>query len=356
MRFEFPWAFLLLVLVPLVMWWRWRVHARKRGAVKFSWTRNAARAGRSWRQRISWLPVVLRVLAIIGVIVALARPQLGLEQVRDLQKGIAIEMVVDRSSSMGAEMIYEGTRMTRLDVVKKVFETFVLGDGDDLKGRGSDLVGMIAFARYADTVCPLTLAHGALPRFLETVHLAQPQTEEDGTAIGDAIALAAARLKTAEDVMQKQAPDRADKYEIESKVMILLTDGEQTAGEREPIAAAKLANEWGIKIYTIAIGGGESIRARDTLFGGFLLPGRDMRIDTRTLRAISEETGGRFFEAQNADSLAEIYASIDEMERSEIESIRFMDYREYFIYPCGFAVACIVLEVLLSCTLFRKIP
>ncbi|MGK0188226.1 MAG: Ca-activated chloride channel family protein [Verrucomicrobiales bacterium] len=356
MNFQFPWAFLLLALLPLVWWLRGKLVGKKRGAIRFSWTSNAAKAGQSLRQRLSFIPGMLRLLAIVLVVVAIARPQKGLEKVRDLNKGIAIEMVVDRSSSMGAEMVYDGQRMTRLDVVKKVFETFVLGDGDDLNGRSSDLVGMISFARYADTVCPLTLAHGALPRFLETVHLAQPRSEEDGTAIGDAVALAAARLKTAEEVMAKQAPDRTDRYNIESKVMILLTDGQQTAGDREPLAAAKLAKDWGIKIYTIAVGGAEAIQSRDTIFGSFLSGMQGQQMDTRTLRAIAEETGGRFFEAQNAEALKEVYAAINELERSEIESIRFMDYRELFLPFALAALLLVALEIGLNCTLFRKIP
>ncbi|MCB1098902.1 MAG: VWA domain-containing protein [Verrucomicrobiae bacterium] len=356
MTFQFPWAFLLLALLPLLWWLRNRKFASRTGAIRFSWTKNAAKSGRSLRQRLAFLPGVLRALALVFIIVAIARPQKGLEKVRDLNKGIAIEMVVDRSSSMGQEMVYDGQRMNRLEVVKKVFETFVLGDGDDLKGRGSDLVGMISFARYPDTVCPLTLAHGALPRFLETVHLAQSRSEEDGTAIGDAVALASARLKTAEEVMAAQAPDRTDRYHIESKIMILLTDGMQTAGERDPIAAAKLAKEWGIKIYTIAVGGGEAIQSRDSIFGTFLSLGQGQEMDTSTLRAIAEETGGRFFEAQNAKALKDVYSSIDELERSEIESIRFMDYKELFIPFALAALIAVALEIALNCTVFRKIP
>jgi Ca-activated chloride channel family protein len=309
------------------------------------------------RQVLGFLPALLRVLAIVFLAIALARPQKGLEKIRDLNKGIAIEMVVDRSSSMGAEMVFSGQRLNRLEVVKKVFETFVLGDGDELNGRGSDLIGMIAFARFADTICPLTLAHGALPRFLETVKLPPPRSQEDGTAIGDAIALAAARLSKAEEVMARQAPDRADRFQIQSKVMILLTDGEQTVKEsRDPIEAAKTAKEWGIRIYTIAIGAGEAIRGQDTVFGTFLRGSRGQSVDTRSLRAIAEETGGRFFEAGDAQNLLAVYRAIDELERSEIESIRFMDYKELFKWWALAGFLCLALEIILNCTVFRKIP
>jgi len=363
MSFNAPYAFFLLLLIPLLLWLR-RLGGggKRRASIRFSSTRNAAQAGRSLRQRFVFLPVLLRLGAIGLVVVAIARPQKGLEQVRDVNQGIAIEMVVDRSSSMGAEMVFEERRMNRLEIVKEVFEDFVLGDQKKgrfrgkLGGRPNDLVGMVSFARYAETTCPLTLGHGALPRFLDAVKLANPRSQEDGTALGDAVALAAARLKKAEEELARQAPERADKYEIKSKVMILLTDGRQTAGKRDPVEAARLAKEWGIKIYTIAVGNEEAVVAQDTIFGAFLRgrPGQDA--DSQTLQAVADETGGRFFEAQNARALEGIYAEIDQLERSKIESLRFMDYKELFL---PFALAAFVLlgiEALLSCTVFRKIP
>jgi len=356
MRFESPWVLTLLLLLPLLVWWR-RRRLGPGAAIRFSWTGNAARAGRSWRQRLAgFVPGTLRLLALALFIVALARPQRGMEQVRDVSEGIAIEMVVDRSSSMAAEMMFEGRRMTRLEVVKDVFEAFVLGDGDRLPGRRNDLVGMVSFARYAETICPLTRAHGARPRFLETVRLAQPRTEEDGTAIGDAVALAAARLKTAEETMARQAPDRADRYEIRSKVMILLTDGRQTAGKRDPVEAARMAADWDIKIYTIAVGGGDTMTRRDTLFGRFFQMGRGQSVDTETLRAIAHVTDGEFYLAEDARSLEAIYEEIDSLERTEIESLRYIDYRELFVPLVVTGLLLLLAEVVTSCTVFRKIP
>ena len=120
--------FALLLALPLTLWWRMR--GRRSGAIRFSSTASAARAGRSWKQRLSFLPITLRVGALILLVFALARPQKGMERVRDINQGIAIEMVVDRSGSMGAEMEFRGQRMNRLDVVKRVFEDFVMGDGN----------------------------------------------------------------------------------------------------------------------------------------------------------------------------------------------------------------------------------
>jgi Ca-activated chloride channel family protein len=355
MRFESPWTLLLLLLIPLLLWLHRRQNGR-RGAVRFSWTRNAAMAGRSLRQRLAFLPLLLRVLALIALVIAIARPQKGMEQVRDASQGIAIEMVVDRSYSMAAELPFEGRRMNRLDVVKTVFEDFVLGNDNDLDGRPNDLVGLVSFARYPETICPLTLAHGALPRFLDTVRLVHPKSEENRTAIGDAIALAAARLKTAEETLRRQAPDRADHFDIKNKVMILLTDGDNNAGKRSPLEAAQLAKDWGIRIYTVGVGGGEAVRTQNTLLGQFLSRAPGQGYDPQTLKDIARETGGKFYAAEDAKGLKQIYREIDKLERTEIDSLRFMDYRELFFPLALISFLLIVAETVLNCTLFRKVP
>ena len=352
MHLDAPWVLGLVLLVPLLFWLR--RSRRSAGAIRFSTVSHATQAGHSLRQRMIVVPWILRLLAILCLIIAMARPQKGLERLREINKGIAIEMVVDRSGSMGAEMEYHGENLSRLDVVKKVFADFVIGGRRGLKGRPNDLIGMIHFARYADTICPLTLAHGALPRFLETVKLVQ-RREEDGTAIGDAIALAAARLKTAEETLDRQAPVQKKDYEIKSKIIILLTDGENNAGKRHPLEAAKLAAEWGIKIYTIGVGGGESVTAVQTLFGTYKVP-MGARIDETALTSIAEATGGVYRQAKDAQALETIYKEIDEMERSEIESVRYVDYKEYFA-PFAFAgLFCLLVEVGLTGTVFRRLP
>lgn len=352
MTFNAPYAFLLLLLVPLLWWVRgFRVGGRRRASLRFSWTGNAAQAGRSWRQRFAFLPLLLRLAAIVLIVVALARPQKGMEQVEDPNEGIAIQMVVDRSSSMREGMMFEGRQMNRLEVVKRVFEEFVVGNGEELKGRPNDLIGLISFAGYAEEICPLILGHGALPEYIRSVQLARSRAE-DGTAIGDAIALAAAKLVKMEERVNKLDPDRADKYEMKSKVMILLTDGEQTAGTRTPLEGAAFAREFDIKIYTIAVGGNPG--RRNSPFGALNLSGRG--VDTRTLQAVAAETGGQFFKAENASALAEIYKTIDELEKSEIQSLRFLDYKELFLPFALAALALLGVEVILSCTLFRTIP
>lgn len=352
MHFRSPWMFLLLLLIPLLLILRRRVLTA--GSIRFSSTGNAAKAGMSLKRQLKFIPTLFRILALVCLITAIAGPQTGKEEIKDISKGIAIEMVVDRSGSMGAEMEYRGKRLNRLEVVKKVFKEFAMGNGKDLSGRPNDLIGMIAFARYADTICPLTLAHGALIPFIDSVKLVK-RREEDGTAIGDGLALAAARLKTVQQTLKKQQKKADNSYKIKSKVIILLSDGENNAGKYSPIQAAELAKKWGIKVYTIAIGGGDAVTSIRTPFGVYKVP-MGSRVDTTTLKNIAEKTGGFFQKARDAKSLHAIYKKIDKMEKSEIESIRFVNYKEEFMW---FALAALILlgcEIILTCTVFRKIP
>ena len=178
--------------------------------------------------------------------------------------------------------------------------------------------------------------------------------KKDGTAIGDALALAAARLQKADKTLNEQK-EGSGKYEIKSKVIVLLSDGENNAGKRSPMQAAELAAKWGIKVYSIAIGGGESVTSVQTPFGTYKVPSRQ-RVDTSTLMAIAEKTGGFFREADDADSLIDIYKEIDSMEKSEIESVRFVDYKESFLWLAVAGFLLIICEIILRSTVFRRIP
>ena len=359
MNFATPWAFLLLLLLPIIIYRYFSKSALglRTGKIQFSSTQQAGLAGSSLRQRLIHLPFLLRILVLVLLIFSLARPQLGTEKVFDISKGVAIEVVVDRSSSMGAEMEFDGQRLNRLEVGKQVFLEFVQGNKGDLQGRPNDLIGLITFARYADTACPLTLAHGPLTEFIEPVQLVK-RKPEDGTAIGDALALAAARLQTAEETIKKQSLASGSKepsYEIKSKIIILLTDGEQTAGKRTPLQAAELAKEWGIRIYAIGIGGQDAMMQIRTLFGTQFIPtGRGL--DRQTLKKLADTTGGLFRMAEDGDSLRSIYKEIDELEKSEIESVRYVDYREKFTPFALLALVLLALDTVLRCTYLRRLP
>lgn len=348
LRFESPWLLLLLVLLPLV-----RLLQRRRGraALRYSATADIAALAATPRRRLASLPALLRCAAAACLIVALARPQRGTELVKQSTNGVAIEMIVDRSGSMRAPMDFDGAELTRLEAVKRVFAEFVHGGSRGLGGRPDDLIGVVAFARYPETVCPLTLAHDVLPPLLEKIG---PPTrkDEDGTAVGDAIALAAARLKTAEETVAQQTGGR--RYSIKSKVIVLLTDGQNNVGERSPLAAAALAQRWGIKIYAIGIGGDPANLLQNPLrmFLGPIEEG----VDKAALQALAEKTGGLFRMAEDASALREIYREIDRMERSEFEAVSSVTYRELF-GPWAFAaLALLAAEIVLNATLLRRVP
>lgn len=374
MRFEFPWAFLILPLFAVLVWFSMRkCHGP---GIRFSSVQIAASSGESLKTRFRFLPLFVRGAAVLLLVVGLARPQQGREEIRDVHDGIAIEMVVDRSGSMGQELIYERSQQNRLEAVKNIFREFILGNGKDLQGRPHDLIGMVAFARTAETICPLTLSHGVLDRFIDAVQLVT-RRNEDGTAIGDALTLAAARLKTAEEQVKsnrgkaslqepQKPPENAPSpawatgadagYHIKSKVAILLTDGRNNAGKRSPLEAARLAKEWGIKVYAIGIGGRESFVTVKTPFGNYKMPGTDPGVDEATLKGIAETTGGAFWLAESAEKLHEIYREIDKLERTEIESVRHIDYAEKFMPFVLAALALLTLEQVLVSTVFRRIP
>lgn len=350
MRLATPLALCLLLVIPLALYLALR---RERAPLRYS-AIALLPASVSLRRRMVHLPLFLRVVALVLIVVGLARPQAGLEKIQEVSKGIAIEMVLDRSGSMGAEMDFEGRTMNRLEVVKQVFAEFVTGNGKDLSGRPNDLIGMITFARYADTVSPLSLAHDALAGFLQTIRLVPQESEENRTAVGDAIALAAARLQKAEETLARQTKSAADRYEIKNKIIILLTDGESNAGRYSPAEAAAMAKKWGIKIYTIGVGGDDLVKVQ-TLFGTKMIR-TGAGVDRKTLQGIAEETGGIFRMAEDVEALRAVYEEINTLEKSEVESIRYVDYREYFSRYVVAALLLLVLEVVLAATFFRRNP
>lgn len=353
MTFATPWAFLLLLVIPLL----YILHKRlsRSGSLQISSVATFKQAGVSTRQRLLKLPFYLRLLALVLLTIALARPQKGTERVEDHSKGIAIEMVLDRSSSMAEKMNYKGRTENRLYVAKEVFKEFVLG-GDGLKGRPNDLIGLITFARYADTICPLTLGHEVLPQFLKQVQLVTVRPE-DGTAIGDAVALAAARLHNAgEDIKKRNRKNsKGEEFDIKSKVIILLTDGQDNSSRISIAQATNLCRDYSIKVYTIGIGSEEGDGFINTPFGKMPFGG-SQGVDVPTLTEMAKSTGGKFYLADSEESLTEIYEDIDKLEKTEITSNRYVDYAERFMPFALAGLALIILEVILGCTVLRTNP
>lgn len=300
------------------------------------WRRCAA--GSRWPHRVRLVLPILRTAALACLILAVARPQRPDEESQIYAEGVAIQMIVDTSSSMrDTDLSPADHKMLRLDVVKDVFRRFVMGDGK-LPGRPNDLVGMIRFALYPDSVCPLTLDHDALLKVLDETHIVR-RRDEDQTAIGDALALAVERLKDL-----KRTSGSGQQYTITSRVIILLTDGENNAGMITPKQAGELAATQGIKVYTILAG------------TGMLRGWRRAPVNDRALRHIAEVTGGEHFHAGDRESLVNIYGEIDQLERTKTEERRFVHWGELSLWWLVAALTCICLQTFLGSTRLRKVP
>jgi Ca-activated chloride channel homolog len=365
--FYSPWFFLLFLLVPVLVWRLW---SRSRDvAVPFSSTQFALDLRPTWRQRLAWVPAALSLAAVSLAIVALARPREGREQTIVDADGIAIEMVVDRSGSMQAlDFQIDGKHVDRLTAIKNVAGRFIGGDekdhkSDGLSGRVSDLVGLVTFAGFADAITPPTLDHAFVLAQLNNQEIVS-RRDEDGTAIGDAISLAVEKLNT----LDRSGSNSGHKKEqVKSKVLILLTDGENNAGNVDPVQAAELAQKMGVKIYTIGVGtrGSAPMPVRNPFTGEQDVQWVEVSIDEDTLTKIAEKTGGKYFRATDTDSLAAIYHEIDQLEKTSLEARHFVDYRELAIqasYLGGWNVPPLVLVVLgllaarviVSNTVFRE--
>lgn len=341
-----PLVLLLYLLLPIWGYFRWK--GEKKVGILFSSIETIKKTPKSIIQLFSFLPSLFRVLAFIFLVFALSRPQYGKEMIRDVDQGVAMYAVIDCSTSMQIQMKYHSEYRTRLDIVKEVFHDFIFGNNENLKGRPNDLVGIVSFAGYADTLCPLTLSRDILDYFLKEVKIVT-EREEDGTAIGDALALAMARLYTADEVLKKVT--NKDNYKIKSKILILLTDGEENVGKRKAEDMIPLAKQWGIKIYTIGINN----------TGGFIIQNGQKipvmsSINTKLLQKIAKETGGIYRTANDEESLLSIYNEIDQLEKSEVITMRYVNVKEIFGYFALLALIFLLLEVILRCTIFRTLP
>jgi Ca-activated chloride channel family protein len=344
MRLAFPWALVLLVPVAIMV----VNHFRRRagGALRFSSLEAFGTSPFTLRQRLSPLLFGLQVLALVLLIVCLARPQKKSLTSGIPREGIAIELAIDISSSMDISMPFLDHSLSRMDVTRQVVEQFVAE-------RPNDLIGMITFARYADTVCPLTLSHDSLEYFIRNLKI-ESRPNEDGTAFGDAIALAAARLKAVKERYDLQA-DTPDHYAVTSKVIILLTDGNNNCGRHLPMEGAALAEAWGVRVHTIAIMDSPAMKTLQTPDGPVMIEA-EPPVQERILRKIAETTGGVYRRATDETSLRDVYAEINAMETSVIQTARYETYNEAFQPYAAAGVLCLAVHGLLATTWLRRIP
>lgn len=327
-QFADPLWLLLLLLLPVMAWLRGR--PGQAPSVVFpaiSLIRDLGSRSRSGARRF-FLGLILASIAC--AIVALARPQRVKSYDEVKTEGIAIALTVDVSLSMLIEDFFiSGKPVNRLTAAKRVMRDFI-------RGRKSDRIGIVAFAGAPYYPCPLTLDHDWLETNIERV---QTGVMEDGTAIGSGIAAAARRL---------------DQQKVPSKVLIALTDGANNSGKLSPQDAAKLAATLGIRVYAISIGtpGVHMIPLRD---GRIITSGRQ-EFDEGTLQEVARIGNGAYYRAQDLEALAEIFKTIDLLEKSEIKKKNIVEVDDLFIWPLGAAVALLLLSLILAQTLLRRAP
>lgn len=323
-----PHALWLLLVIPILIWWEWKGQKHSSGirysSIKTLSTIKPTRALK-WRHSLA----VLRILFIALSILALARPQKG-ETLQEVStEGVDMMLALDISTSMKT---MDFKPKNRLNVAKIVMEDFI-------GGRKSDRMGLVVFGSKAFTQCPLTLDYGVLIGFLKQVDFG---LVADGTAIGTAILTSANRLKDSK---------------AKSKVIVLLTDGENNSGEIDPITAAKAAKALGIKIYTVGVGkeGEQPLEIDDPLFGKRIIS-VPTKVDEVLLKQIAKLTGAEYNRAQDPKALSAIYKRIDQLEKTEIQTQEYTRTYELFTPILVIALILLMLETILSHTRFMKIP
>jgi Ca-activated chloride channel family protein len=317
----------LLVLIPIVGIWNWRRRSTAEG-MRFSDLRLTEDVPATFWARIRNTPYVLRLTALGLAGIALARPQDPSTTREQFAEGVDIMMILDTSTSMKAQDF----RPNRFIAAREVATDFI-------NERVSDRIGLIVFAAQAFTQVPLTLDYPFLKEMLQAVEVGMI---EDGTAIGTALITGVNRLRESE---------------AKSKVIVLLTDGQNNRGEIDPGTAAEAASALNVRVYTIGVGahGSAPFMADDPFYGQRMMQ-IPVEIDEEMLESVADKTGGRYFRATNSGALREIYQEIGELERTKIEERVYTDYAELyhlFLWP---AFLLVVLEIGLATTRLRRIP
>lgn len=324
-EFAQPWFFALLALIPVLVYLYISKRNRQQGAIIIS--DSSARGLSSWKTSFRHLPYVLRLLAVVCIIAALARPQTGFEEQNAEGEGVDIILCIDVSGSMTAQDLTPN----RLEAAKAVAIEFV-------NKRITDRVGIVIFSGESFTQCPLTTDHKVLVTAIENI---RNGLLEDGTAIGSGLGTSVDRLRSSKS---------------KSKVIILLTDGENNGGLIDPETAKEIAKAFQVKVYTIGVGtDGYAQQPVNTPMGVIMQSGK-VSIDEKLLKEIANETGGKYFRAKDNEGLIGIYEEINKLEKSKIEITTRTRFTEKFFPFVIVALALLLLEVLLRYTIFRKFP
>lgn len=327
-EFAHPVFFWLLLLVPVMIWWTIRTGRKWQGSLQVSSLQGLKGLPVSWKVRFRPLLPALRIIAYIALVIALARPQTSNTSESIDSEGIDIVLSIDISGSMLAEDL----RPNRMEAAKKTAMTFV-------DSRISDRIGLVIFSGESFTQCPITMDHAVLKQQIMTIRSGMLQ---DGTAIGMGLATAVDRLHSSK---------------VKSKVIILLTDGVNNTGLVDPLTALEIAKAYKIKVYTVGVGTiGKAPSPATMPDGSIQMQMTDVQIDEPLMKKIASETGGRYFRATDNASLQNIYQEIDKLERTKVEITSYKRFQEHFFPLAMIALACLLLEVVLRYTLFKRLP
>jgi Ca-activated chloride channel homolog len=334
MTFAHPYFLLLLLLLPLFAWLK-----GKRGqppAFLYSSLRLVEGLTRARRSRAGGFLLALRWLALALFIVALAQPRLTKSQVTVKASGIDIMVAFDMSGSMVSEdFVVDGKRVNRFNMARAVLKNFI-------NKRPDDRIGLVVFAKRAFIATPLTLDHDFLLDDLNRLEIGS--INPNATAIGDALTTALNQLRAVKG---------------KSKIVILMTDGQNNSGEVDPLTAAQAAAALGVKVYTIGVsknGMAPMPVGKNPFTGQTVYQNEPVDVDETTLKEIAKETGGKYYRADNAEKFREIYSEINRLEKTREIINKFEQYKELFPWFVSCGLAILLLEIALGQTVFRRLP
>lgn len=331
MTFANPWLLLIIFVIPLIALLKGK--AGQKAAFLYSSVSILKGITNVSRSRSGAFINFLRWLAILMFILGLARPRVPEGQTKFTASGVDIMIALDLSNSMLAEDFYlDEKRVNRLEIAKDVLRRFI-------QKRPNDRLGMVVFARHAYLAVPMTLNHEFLLKNLERLNIG---VIENDTAIGDGLATSINRLKD---------------LEAKSRIVILITDGDETVNEIPPLTSAEIAESYEVKVYTIGVGTrGKAPFPQMSPFGGTSYVPMDVSINEDLLKKIAERTSGKYYRADNTEKFIEIYNEIDSLEKSESEVKLYSRYQELFYYFVACGLVFLSLEIILTQTIFRTIP
>lgn len=333
MTFAHPYLLLLLLLLPLAAWLKGR--RGKPPAFVYSSVQLLRGVQDITKSKAGALLASLRWLALALLIIALAQPRLTkFDTTKATASGVDIVVAFDLSGSMAAEDFeIRGQRVNRVQMARAVLERFIAK-------RTSDRIGLVAFGTQAYIASPITLDHDFLLKNLERLNLNTINGNQ--TAIGSALSTAVNRLR---------------ELKSKSKIVILMTDGQNNAGKIDPLTAAEAAQALGVKVYTIGVGTeGQAPMPATDMFGRRVYQMVPVDIDEETLQKISEMTGGKYYRADNADKFQAIYAEIDKLEKTEADVKKFAQHTELFTWLIALGIVLVTAEVALGQTVLRRLP